>query len=180
MPDRDQTIIEAFMKGDRGAVDIIRKWTLTVCGCKSWGRLFADEDIVQETLVALYLDLKRGRYRGEGLRAYVTRICNNKCVDALRRHERNPVETGHEDCDAPDGRPTAEQRLEFLQRVRFAEEVLNELNPNDRQLVHWLHIEQLDRREIANRLGISDGALRKRICQCLKRVSAVRSRLEKG
>ncbi len=179
MSDRDRSIIDAFLREESRAVATITEWITQVIRCKSWNHLFESDDIVQETLIALFLELRNKSYRGEGLRAYVQRVASNKCVDAMRRYGRNPIESGREDCDAPDGVPNAEDHLEFLQQVRLAEAVLNELNPSDQQLMRWLHIEQMDRREIVGRLRISDGALRKRICDCMKRVREVRTRMEK-
>ncbi|MBI5868437.1 MAG: sigma-70 family RNA polymerase sigma factor [candidate division Zixibacteria bacterium] len=179
MSDRDQSIIDAFLRGDPQAVATISVWIAQVIRCKSWNHLFDADDIIQETLVAVLVDLRRQTYRGEGLRAFVQRVSSNKCVDIIRRHGRNPVDSGLNDCDVPDGLPTAEDNLEMRQQIRFAETVLAELNPADRQLLRWLCIEGLDRRTIARLLGISDGALRKRICDCLKRAGEVRARMEK-
>lgn len=119
------------------------------------------EDALQEVLHHLCED-GWARLRGFDpergpLAAYVSRIARNYTIDLLRRRPPpEPVEDVESNAvpdSGPEGKVQLGQQLDRL-TAAFGEE--------DLLLIRWLWFEELDRTEIAGRLGISVQALYKR------------------
>jgi RNA polymerase sigma-70 factor (ECF subfamily) len=112
------------------------------------------EDIVQETLLAIHL--KRHTWReDEPLDPWIKAIARNKLVDALRRRGRStnvPIEDFAETLAAPE----EERRLSPLETDR----VLGMINGRSRDVVKAIAVEGLSTREAAERLGLTEGAVR--------------------
>ncbi|MCC6801712.1 MAG: sigma-70 family RNA polymerase sigma factor [Anaerolineae bacterium] len=87
------------------------------------------EDVVQDTMMALYLNLNRIE-PVEKLRPYVYRIARNRCYDILRRTRRYDEVSIDEDDDDP-------------LRVRVSFEIADERATPPDELAHWLllHLE---------------------------------------
>jgi RNA polymerase sigma-70 factor (ECF subfamily) len=95
------------------------------------------EDIVQDTLLALYLNLNRIE-PVEKLRPYVFRIARNRCYDILRRNGRYEEVSIDDDGDDP-----------FRVRVSF--EIADERATPPDEIAHWLLL-QLEVREAIDTL----------------------------
>src|SRR5215468_9073635 len=112
------------------------------------------EDVVQETLLAIHL--KRQTWNeGEAITPWVTAIARHKLIDSLRRrgrHSELPID------DLIDVLP-AEIPPERLSG-RDAERLLSVLRGRQRDVVHAISIEGMSAREVADRFGISEGAVR--------------------
>ncbi len=93
------------------------------------------EDVVQDTLLALYLNLSRIE-PVEKLRPYVFRIARNRCYDVLRRYGR--YEEVSMDADDPAS-------------VRISFEVADERSTPPEEVAHWLLL-QLEVREVMDSL----------------------------
>ncbi|MEP7291144.1 MAG: sigma-70 family RNA polymerase sigma factor [Chloroflexota bacterium] len=90
------------------------------------------EDVVQDTLLALYLNLNRIE-PVEKLRPYVFRIARNRCYDILRRNGRYEEVSIDADNDDP-------------YRVRVSFELADEYTTPPDEVAHWLLL-QLEVRE---------------------------------
>ena len=112
------------------------------------------EDVVQETLLAIHL--KRQTWdEDEAITPWVTAIARHKVIDNLRRRGRHielPID------DLIDVLP-AETQTEGLSG-RDAERLLSVLSGRQRDVVHAISIEGMSSREVADRFGISEGAVR--------------------
>ena len=112
------------------------------------------EDVVQETLLAIHL--KRQTWDEEqAITPWVTAIARHKVIDSLRRRGRHvelPID------DLIDVLP-AEIPTERLSG-RDAEKLLSILRGRQRDVVQAVSIEGMSTREAADRLGISEGAVR--------------------
>lgn len=95
------------------------------------------EDIVQDTMMALYLNLNRIE-PVEKLRPYVFRIARNRCYDILRRNGRYEEVSIDDDGDDP-----------FRVRVSF--EIADERATPPDEIAHWLLL-QLEVREAIDTL----------------------------
>lgn len=120
------------------------------------------EDIVQETLLALHL--KRHTWEPTApLAPWVQAIARNKTIDALRRRGRR-IEVDVADFAeflpaAPDRDPTEGGDVERL---------LGELGDRQRDIVRSIGVEEKSVRETADRLGMSEGAVRVALHRGLK------------
>ncbi len=95
------------------------------------------EDVVQDTLLALYLNLNRIE-PVEKLRPYVFRIARNRCYDMLRRSGRYEEVSIDDEGDDP-------------LRVRVSFEIADERATPPDEIAHWLLL-QLEVREAIDSL----------------------------
>src|SRR5262245_24476320 len=112
------------------------------------------EDVVQETLLALHL--KRHTWdESQQLLPWVHAIARNKVIDNLRRRGRGtylPIDD-ISDWLADDRHPAEANNVD-------AEKVIGKLKGRDREIVLAISIEGVSARQVAQRLGMSEGAVR--------------------
>ena len=169
-PARDERgLIAAFLAGEPGANAEIESW-LTRAAASFRRRLGPDwEDALQEVRLESFRLLKAGAYRHEArLKTYLWRVVSHTCIDALRRRARQPllVPDG-EGLDGPSPNPSP---LDEVARRESAERLLRVLAATSRECRElWgLILQGLSYREIARRVGASEGALRVRALRCRK------------
>lgn len=124
------------------------------------------EDIVQETLLAIHLKRHTWDER-QPLEPWVHAIARHKLVDALRRRRFRATVT-IEDCDEQLG--FEPQLAEFS--VAECADVLARLPDRPRQIVQAIAIEGRSAREVAERLGMTEGAVRVALHRALKSLAA--------
>ena len=120
------------------------------------------EDVVQETLLALHL--KRHTWdESERLFPWVHAITQNKVVDNLRRRGRHahvPIEDISETFVGDD--PTPEMN------GVDAERMIASLKGRQRDIVVAISVEGASARDVAQRLGMTEGAVRVTLHRALK------------
>jgi RNA polymerase sigma-70 factor (ECF subfamily) len=127
------------------------------------------EDIVQETLLAMHLKRHTG-IETQPLLPWIRAIAHNKLVDHLRRSRRGqhiPIEA-FEDLVA-DEAPSAANGLD-------AEVAIAKLKGRQRDVVVAVSLEGRSAREVGERLGMTEGAVRVVLHRALRSLSkALRS-----
>lgn len=129
------------------------------------GRQPEAEEILQEVFVVALS--KVGSWRGEGtLRAWLFGIARNLCARHLTKTRRDPREhrlalLHDQSSDAPPD--TLQKRARAIQ-VRAA---LSKLRPSDRELLLMRFESELEYKEIATQLKLSEAAVRKRLSRAL-------------
>nr|WP_281063239.1 sigma-70 family RNA polymerase sigma factor [Ancylobacter gelatini] len=126
------------------------------------------EDVVQEVLLAIHL--KRGTWdRVRPIRPWIATITRNKLIDALRRRGRRvtvPIEDVidilPDEAAAPDALPSGE-----------LDELIARLREPQRSIVRWISLEERSVRETAQRLAMSEGAVRVALHRALKTLAAL-------
>jgi RNA polymerase sigma-70 factor, ECF subfamily len=112
------------------------------------------EDILQETLLAIHL--KRHTWKEtEAFAPWMRAIARNKMIDSLRRRGRHidlPIEDFDDILAAPEEEP--------MLAPAEADRMLSTINGRSREVVQAIAIEGLSTREVASRLGVSEGAVR--------------------
>jgi RNA polymerase sigma factor (sigma-70 family) len=136
--------------------------------CRAVGATEGDaEDIVQEALLAIHL--KRGTWdQARPIGPWISAIVRNKLIDALRRRGRHvtvPIDEvidtlGAED-DARDASP------------REIDSLLSQLNVRQREIVKSISVDGGSVRETADRLHMSEGAVRVALHRALKTLAAL-------
>lgn len=125
------------------------------------------EDIVQETLLAIHL--KRHTWRpGEPVSPWVAAISRNKTIDVLRRRGRRgelPLDD-MDDAALVAGDVPEEGTSQDLERV------LGTLDERARRIVQLVSIEGHSSRTAAEKVGMSEGALRVALHRSLKLLAA--------
>jgi RNA polymerase sigma factor (sigma-70 family) len=136
--------------------------------CRSLGAPDGEtEDVVQEVLLAIHL--KRGTWdQARPIGPWVAAITRNKLIDVLRRRGRHvgvPIDEVAESLPADDRTP------EFA--TRDIDALLAQLRPQQREILQSLSIDGRSIRETADRLKMTEGAVRVALHRALKALSVV-------
>jgi len=135
------------------------------------GRRLEEDDVVQEVFVAALTSLRRGQLRdADRLGAFVAGIARNVINKRLRNTRRAAVEP----LAGNAGAAVADLREEIARRERRASvrRALDDLAPEDRRILVLTVIEGLRSSQIAQRLGLTEEAVRARKSRALKRLKA--------
>jgi RNA polymerase sigma-70 factor, ECF subfamily len=122
------------------------------------------EDIVQETLLAVHLKRHTWDSR-EPLEPWVRAIAHHKLVDMLRRrgfHQHLSIDDYFDQLAATPDAST----------VATTTDMLSILTPAARHIVESMSMEGCSAREVGNRLGMSEGAVRVALHRALRRLAA--------
>ncbi|MEO6185187.1 MAG: sigma-70 family RNA polymerase sigma factor, partial [Steroidobacteraceae bacterium] len=124
------------------------------------------EDVVQETLLAIHL--KRHTWRtAEPIGPWVGAIARNKLIDVLRRRGRRAELPMDDELEATLAADADESGVSL-----DVERVLSALAGRQRDIVRLVSIEGHSARAAAERLGMSEGALRVALHRCLRALAA--------
>lgn len=170
----------AYLDGEPRAVATVDDW-LRRAALPFRRRLRNDwEDLLQELRMEVFRLLQQGRFRGDSsLKTYVWRVASHTCLDhcrarARRRGDEVDVEGEMERLPPrPAGQGTRTVERDLLLRV------LAETSDECRKLWEMV-VAGLSYREMSDRTGVSEGALRVRVLRCRKRAAEVRERLLDG
>jgi RNA polymerase sigma-70 factor (ECF subfamily) len=125
------------------------------------------EDVVQETLLALHL--KRGTWdERQAFSPWLYAIARNKLIDTLRRRGRQahvPID------DIGELRGGEQQPVEF--NGVDAERLIARLKEREREIVVAISIEGASARQVAERLGMTEGAVRVALHRALRSLAKV-------
>lgn len=125
------------------------------------------EDVVQEVLLAVHL--KRGTWDpARPIGPWLSAIVRNKLIDSLRRRGRH-VNVPIEDVLAT---LEAEEQTDALDRLD-AENLLDRLKDPQRDIVRSISINGAGVRETAERLKMTEGAVRVALHRALKSLAAL-------
>lgn len=166
--------------GDEGAyqdlLQALARWLRVVVSSRALRSGSGDldvEDAVQETLLAIHLKRHTWR-RNEPIGPWVSAIARNKLVDQLRRRNRRaelPLD------DLLESQLAADAGEDEVSSGHDVARVLESLQGRQRQIVQLVAIEGHSSREAADRLGMSEGALRVALHRCLRGLAG---KLRKG
>ena len=135
---------------------------LRACARRTVSNPSVIDDLVQETLLAAVagLDAFDGR---SALRTWVVSILSRKVVDHYRRSERWAARETEEDEQRlleATSRRSPEHELSDRQAFRVLEAALGDLPAQERLAIVLADVEELDREEVCNVLGVSATHLR--------------------
>lgn len=133
------------------------------------------EDAVQDALLTLHTDLPK--YRGEGsFEGWLVTIVASACGRMRRGHKNDPHRhvSQHEPADIVE---SAEERVAQKELADRIEATLLELSVQDRTILLLAEVEEFTAAEVAERVGLSAGAVRTRLTRLRQRM---RERLAPG
>lgn len=131
------------------------------------------EDVEQDILAALYLSLRRFRFRAS-FRTYLYRFCRNKAADFVRKRVR--ARRGEADLGVVEQAALVEDpgvavaRQETAQTVRDG---LARLPEADRTILFLKESEELGLREIGRIMAIPIGTVKSRLSRARRRLAAL-------
>lgn len=130
----------------------------------------ASEDIAQEAFLSAWQNLKRLQNPSSFL-PWLRQITRNLAYDHLRRHRNRTI--GGETAEiaishAADPSLLPEEQLIDAERERLAAELISELPEDSREVLLLYYREGQNSRQVAELLGLSDAAVRKRLSRARK------------
>lgn len=135
----------------------------------------AAEDVAQEALRRVVEACRAGRLENpSALPAFVFQTANHICLQQYRsqgREGRALLRLGSEDAQNADPHPLA--TLIGDERSAAVREALGQLSAEDRDLLRMMYYEDADTAAVAQRLGVTTGALRVRKHRVLGRLAAL-------
>ncbi len=174
----DSEIVDRILKGEIELFETIEKRyrkPIERLVCRMV-RTFEDaEDIVQETFIKAFANLNRFRKEYSFL-SWLFKIASNLCIDYLRRKRINlvsltnpkPSDDSEAFFDLPSGDVTPDWGLVEQERKKLLYKAIEDLPENYRNIINMRHFEELDYREIAERLNIPIGTVKAQIFRARK------------
>ncbi len=174
----EEKLARALRRGDRRALDrAIADYTayLSTVAWRALGPAARGEDveeIVSDTFLALWRS-REGLDPEKSLKAYLAAIARNRAADRLRA-SRTPCSPLSDAEEEPGPGPERElERRAFAAALHDAVSALPEV---DRALVEGFYFEEEKLKDLAERLGLTPGGARTRLCRARK---ALKEMLEK-
>ena len=159
----DKDLLQQFKAGDDAALELIVK--------KYQDKVFSSilfmvkhralaEDILQETMIKVINNLRAGKYNEEGkLSQWMMRVSYNLCIDHFRRVKRKPSTTEADGSEVIDYKVAntnnAEQSMIRQQTCEAVRDIIDQLPPEQREVVVLRHYAELSFKEIAEMTGVS-------------------------
>jgi len=127
------------------------------------------EDVQQETFLRVLriLDKEGGLKNPERLGALVYSVCRRVLAEQLRQQGEG-VRQGEQ--DEPSYHVLMDEGLIRWENHRAVERALSVLTPIERQAVRMVFLEELDRRQVGQHLGLSPDYLRVVLCRAKARL----------
>lgn len=118
------------------------------------------EDIFQDTFIKVIDTLRSGKYQEEGkFRPWVLRIAHNLCIDYFRKVKRTPTVTNSEGFDIFDvlhfSNENAEDKMIKEQMTDKMKKLIDQLPPEQKEVVIYRHYADLSFKEISDLTGVS-------------------------
>ncbi|MFT5166074.1 MAG: RNA polymerase sigma factor (sigma-70 family) [Saprospiraceae bacterium] len=163
MPISDQQLIALYLEGDERSFEIL----LTRHRQKIYTSIYLfvkdtalAEDIFQEVFIKIIDTLRKGKYNHEGkFVQWAMRISYNMCVDYFRRNKRRPKVAPTDTFDIFDvlqvSDDNAEQRIIKSQTHEKIRSLVDQLPPEQREVVILRHYADMSFKEIAKLTRVS-------------------------
>ncbi|MEW5700755.1 MAG: RNA polymerase sigma factor [Candidatus Zixiibacteriota bacterium] len=133
------------------------------------------EDIVQESLMKAYRDMRRFELRS-GIGTWLYRICTNCALDLLRARKRSgTAECRHDDTDQlldniPTGDPPPDQAIRDGEIRRHVNAALGTLSSAERAAFVLRHFQQMPIAEISRVMGLRENATKNTIFRAVQKL----------
>lgn len=160
----DDQLVAAYADGNNEAFDVLlnRHQSYIFSYIQ---RLIKDvdmaNDIFQETFVKAIMNIRQGRYTGDGkFQAWLTRIAHNLIIDFFRQEKNVPtVSTDNDDVNVLNRRDLSEGNIEDAiidcQIMDDVQSLVSTLPDDQRKVVEMRYYQNMSFKEIAERSGVS-------------------------
>jgi RNA polymerase sigma-70 factor, ECF subfamily len=129
------------------------------------------EDITQETFVKAWKNIEKFDVERENwsIQAFLFTIARNLIIDRSRKKKELHLEEYLE----IESTENIYESIERKNNIDLIKSALSKLEETDRQIIILRFFEEMETREIANILGINDGALRVRLHRAMDKLRIV-------
>lgn len=176
--DQDSELIAGLVRGDSAAVTTVDGWVRRAA-LPFRRRLSSQwDDLLQDLHLEVFRLLKEGRFRGQSsLKSYLWQVVGHSCVDRIRSAQRWRWTDLEETVTADLEHTAASQRLPSWNPVRdLLMRVLERIPQGCRRLLTMI-VAGLSYKEMSDRVGSSEGALRVRVLRCRQQAHRIRAEL---
>jgi RNA polymerase sigma-70 factor (ECF subfamily) len=157
-------LVQAYIKGDSSAIETLitrhrsKVYTYILLTIKNQPLA---EDLFQETFIKVIQSLRSGKYRDNGrFLSWVIRIAHNLIIDHFRKEKQmNAVSNDNSEVDLFNSKKFSDKNVEeHIVTSQIKAELrwlINELPPDQREVVLLRHYGELSFKEIAEQTGVS-------------------------
>jgi RNA polymerase sigma-70 factor (ECF subfamily) len=186
VPSRSSVLLRSAREGDREALaQLVLPYASSLyrSGLRLTKNVYDAEDVRQETLLKTLarLDQFVGTQTGERdeLQAWVSRIATNASIDVIRRRREGKIFSLDQSAGSSEEHPASqlpsknvdpEQSVLRQESRRQLAAAITQLPPDLRQVCLWMDVLQYSAQEVAERLGISNVAVRLRLFRAHRRL----------
>lgn len=159
----DKELVSAYLSGNETAFEVLLK--------RHQDRIYTQivlmvrdsevaDDIFQETFMKVVRTLKQGKYNEEGkFLPWVLRIAHNLSIDHFRKAKKMPKVRSDENYDVFAGIANGEQNVEdtWIEGIIHEDvrQLIDELPPEQREVVLLRHYNGMSFKEISDRCNVS-------------------------
>lgn len=160
----DQELVQAYIKGDQSAIESLinrhrsKVYTYILLTIKNQQLA---EDLFQETFIKVIQSLRGGKYRDNGrFLSWVIRIAHNLIIDHFRKEKQmNSVSNDDSEIDLFNSKKLSDKNVEEIivnsQIKAELRMLINQLPPDQREVVLLRHYGELSFKEIADQTDVS-------------------------
>ncbi|MES2203333.1 MAG: sigma-70 family RNA polymerase sigma factor [Patescibacteria group bacterium] len=175
----DAELIAAYLAGDEGAFATLTGRHLAAAysfALRFVGEQHEAEDIVQESFVKVWQNLKRYNKDSASFKTWLMRIVRNTCVDHLRKRKHVPF-SAFEDTEGegafanvPTDSPLADELFSKIEDVAELQRALGQLPAPYREVLLLYYGEDMTFEEVADALGASVNTVKSRHRRAMHRL----------
>jgi len=174
----DQRVVDqvaAFLAGDVRTHESIRRAVGVVVRASRFSGRGVAEDLIQETMARVFVNLSAGAFRGDAsLATYAQRVARYVCLEQIRKR-RFAAEVDPAGLVSADPSPEPEAGMLRAEEHRRNLALLATLSPACRELFRLVFVEGLSYAQVAERLGVSETAVKLRVHRCRLTMRSARS-----
>ncbi|HKY33196.1 MAG TPA: sigma-70 family RNA polymerase sigma factor [Candidatus Polarisedimenticolia bacterium] len=174
--DAESSLVESLRRGDEDAFERLVRGhgaRMLAVAQRYLGRGEDARDAVQEAFIAAYRSI--GSFQGHALLStWLHQITVNACLMRIRSRKRRPEESiddllprwqedGHHVVQPRDWSPGGEERLQSKETCAFVRQCIDRLPESYRTVILLRDIEDMDTRETARLLGITESGAKVRL-----------------
>jgi RNA polymerase sigma factor (sigma-70 family) len=162
---RERELIEGFLDGEQAAFETFSSWVTSVLNLRSWHSSIreAKDDIKQDVLTALVENFRENRYRGKGLKAYVSSVTKFKC---LRVYDQRTHVTESE-TDFPDDEASVLEELILDEELSAIRHATQQLRLRCRKILAMRFYNNMSHNQIAEYFGATVETSRQWLKRCI-------------
>jgi RNA polymerase sigma factor (sigma-70 family) len=167
----DQELIQGFLTGSKHEYAQISEWIAISVRLNSRDSRIDQDDVIADTRLKLLLNFEKGSFRhNSSLKTYVQRVAYKTLVDAIRRQRRVfPLDENAGPADPSNPHSQLEER----ELLRLVDRGMDILPDNCQKLLEMVLGTTMSTRDIADRLGVTEGAAKTRLSRCRKELIAI-------
>jgi RNA polymerase sigma-70 factor, ECF subfamily len=157
---------QLYVSGEKAAYKQVDRWINQVTNLSVWHFVEDVEDVNSIIHLKLFAGLKNQQFRGEStFRTYVQRVARYTCIDQVRS-QRVAREVPPYDMPMPSESERPDQAHEAREERQIFVKIFRAIGPECQKIWRMIFSESLNYKEIAAKLGMPEGTLKRKVHEC--------------